>query len=119
MVQRVSEHDLGRHGRRWHVQAIIVHEVHRMLAEDGAWARSRAENLLLTALTASSAVHSGRLFDHGRELVFHVVNDPRPDRLLDLLGEHPSLILVVLKAHGCDLIGNLALLEVLQSPKIE
>ena len=94
-------------------------EIHGVLAENGTRARSRAEDLLLAALTARCAIHCRRLLHNGWELIFDVIDDTRANRLFYLLGEHSSLVLVILQSHCSDLIRYISFFKVLQSPKIE
>ena len=75
--------------------------------------------MLGPSLIASSPVLSSCLFDNGLELVFDVLDDARANRVLDLLREDASLVIVVLQAHSGDLIRNAWLFKVLQRPNKE
>ena len=79
-------------------------EVHGVLAENGARAGSRSEDLLLAALAARCAIHCSRLLYNGWELVFYVVDDTRANRFFYLLGKYSSLVLIILESHSSDLI---------------
>ena len=67
-------------------------------------------------MIASSPILSSCLFDNGLELVLDVLDDARANRVLDLLREDTSLVIVVLQAHSGNLIRNAWLFEVLQGP---
>ena len=104
LVQWVSQHDLRWHRRLWHIQAIVMDEVHGVLAENGAWAGSRSEDLLLAALATRGTIHCSWLLENGWELVFNIVDDTRANGFFNLLGEYSSLVLIILESHSSDLI---------------
>ena len=70
---------------------------------------------LSAAGSACSPIHTHRLLGL-RELLLDILDDPTPDRLLNLLRMSAPLLLVVLEAHLSDLIRDTLLLEVGQGP---
>ena len=74
-------------------------------------ATSRLPKDLSAAGRAGSPIHTHRPL-RLRELLLYVLDDPAPDRLLNLLRMSAPLFLVVLEAHLSDFIRDFSILEV-------